>query len=1025
MAFLRSQFLLSPQSVKAVLGDAAVFECRPPRGSPEPRVSWWKDGVEIPRTRNSNDRIRYLSNGNLEIVDIKKQDNGHYVCQADNAADTKKTHPAILEVLEKPRITVAPENTTTSEGDLVQFKCRAVGNPSPMIFWSRRNSASSRPLPSRAQIVNADTLVINPIAEEDAGTYVCQARNEAGTDTKEALLRVNSKPSFRVTPSPTTVAAQGRTVVVECQARGYPLPAVYWQLPDHASGIQLLLGQSHDNGRIFVADDGSLHIRNLKPSDSGRFTCLAISNLGRAEASTLLEVRQHDSRPAPKIVDSPPRDQLVLPKTHVTLRCRAEGDPQPAIRWNRDGRPLINMRSIELNDRFSISNDGTTLDILEIQPADSGEYSCRAISETGESTATANVRVDSVKGLDWETANFDPRGAPGAPSRPAVLDSGDTVVSLTWTRSPYEGRAPVFSYVVEKLNLDGGIANWEVVDLSVTNDRFTVPNLEPSSSYQFRIRARNSFGFSLPSEPSDPVRTLQLGSVTQGLPTQKPVTFLTVEHVPKHPVFRMLETEVISGTSVRLNWRSLNDYDLVNKFEIKIASLSRGKETVKLVSRSELSLHWYLLNDLTPFSNYRVEITPIFNELDEGRSQHVTFRTMEAPPSKPVQGLTGKRIENGTRIYLQWQEPEMDGQNGIIIGYRAQIFVGSSVFPFFTQIINSTTHAADFHNLRPDETYVVRVTPMNRAGEGPMTEMRINTEGVVSSNSYMAVLANHPAFLPTLLGSVFGIISVLLTVYTVCICRRRSSRYCSTKTSLLTVPVQRADGSRKGQTAFTYIQAPMSRGGVQQIGSATPRMMPRGSLRVNQISERSDSGNSMPLSPNGPDSGTRPLLVYNGPCSGSGNGSAASRTSSCRRPTLGSDSTSAGSGDNYIDNIRPPTGFISPDPRSFQSPKLQPRLGTAYASLRINQQNRNQEQICSVEMARSTIHQDQSLIPSPPNSDDGGTMMDFAQCDNPEYWDNAGTNSEHHLHRQQQQPLLSSNHNHNNLMYPLQNAAIL
>lgn len=47
LAVLRDDFRQNPADVIVAAGEPAVLECQPPRGHPEPTISWKKDGINI------------------------------------------------------------------------------------------------------------------------------------------------------------------------------------------------------------------------------------------------------------------------------------------------------------------------------------------------------------------------------------------------------------------------------------------------------------------------------------------------------------------------------------------------------------------------------------------------------------------------------------------------------------------------------------------------------------------------------------------------------------------------------------------------------------------------------------------------------------------------------------------------------------------------------------------------------------------------------------------------------------------
>lgn len=44
---LRDDFRQNPVDVMVAVGEPAVLECQPPRGHPEPTISWRKDGTNL------------------------------------------------------------------------------------------------------------------------------------------------------------------------------------------------------------------------------------------------------------------------------------------------------------------------------------------------------------------------------------------------------------------------------------------------------------------------------------------------------------------------------------------------------------------------------------------------------------------------------------------------------------------------------------------------------------------------------------------------------------------------------------------------------------------------------------------------------------------------------------------------------------------------------------------------------------------------------------------------------------------
>lgn len=74
---LRDDFRQNPVDVMVAAGEPAVMECQPPRGHPEPTISWKKDGVAIDDrderitvrgTKTRRTAFSHTNEGRLELL---------------------------------------------------------------------------------------------------------------------------------------------------------------------------------------------------------------------------------------------------------------------------------------------------------------------------------------------------------------------------------------------------------------------------------------------------------------------------------------------------------------------------------------------------------------------------------------------------------------------------------------------------------------------------------------------------------------------------------------------------------------------------------------------------------------------------------------------------------------------------------------------------------------------------------------------------------------------------------------------
>jgi len=93
-AGIRDEFREEPADTDVVVGETATLDCRAPRGEPEPRVRWLKDGGRL----RTSDRVMIDVQGALTVRDVRRDDAGSYVCVASNVAGERLSASAQLRI---------------------------------------------------------------------------------------------------------------------------------------------------------------------------------------------------------------------------------------------------------------------------------------------------------------------------------------------------------------------------------------------------------------------------------------------------------------------------------------------------------------------------------------------------------------------------------------------------------------------------------------------------------------------------------------------------------------------------------------------------------------------------------------------------------------------------------------------------------------------------------------------------------------------------------------------------------------
>uniref|UniRef100_A0A4W5KF53 Roundabout guidance receptor 1 n=1 Tax=Hucho hucho TaxID=62062 RepID=A0A4W5KF53_9TELE len=751
VAILRDDFRQNPADVIVAAGEPAVLECQPPRGHPEPTISWRKDGTNI----NDRDERITIRSGKLMITNARKSDAGKYICVGTNMVGERESEIAELTVLERPGFVKRPSSVMVLADESVEFHCEARGDPVPTVRWRKEDADLPK---GRYEILEDHTLSVRGVAPSDEGSYTCVVENMVGKAEASATLTVHVPPAFAMRPR-NQVVAVGRMVTFQCEATGNPQPAIFWQR-EGSNSLLFSYQPPQPFSRLSVSQTGSLTIADAQRSDAGYYSCQALNIAGSVITKALLEVTDMVSDRPPPVIRQGPANQTAPVDSTVVLGCIATGTPTPTVHWKKDGVVVTS------DDSRITQIDTGALQIRYTKLGDTGVYTCLASSPSGEASWRAYVEVQEFGVVVQPGRPTDPNLIPSAPSKPDVTDVSRTSVTLSWKPNPNAGATPT-SYVIEAFSHASG-SSWVTLADHVKTETFVLKNLKPGAVYLFLVRAANAYGLSDPSPITDAVRTQDTPPTSQGVDHRQ------IQRELGDVVVNLHNPTILSSSSVRVQWT---------------VSRSPYIQGYKVMYRASADLgqpggQWGVFEVRTPGEDgavvpqlkkgvtYEFKVRPFFDEFQGADSEVKVARTLEEAPSGAPRGVTVTKSDaNGTAILVAWQPPSEEEQNGMVQEYKIWCLGNESRY-HVNRTVDGSTFSVLIPSLAPGIRYSVEVAASNSAGPGVKSDVTFFQLGELDTLSQISDVVKQPAFIAGIGATCW----VVLMVFSVWLYRHRKKR---------------------------------------------------------------------------------------------------------------------------------------------------------------------------------------------------------------------------------------------------------
>merc|ERR1719471_1522096 len=583
------------------------------------------------------------------------------------------------------------------EGDDISLECQVGGDPRPSFTWTREDG---RVIKSAKE----SSLKMRRVLSSDEGVYQCRADNAVGSVTGSVSLIVHAEPVFIVRPSSQRVGLNG-IAKFDCVAQGNPPPSVFWT----KEGNQDLYFAGTSHGTFQVSPQGTLTIQGVRVEDEGFFVCSAFSVAGSIATKAYLEVTAMADEPPP-IIDIGPANQTLPVNTLAILPCEASGSPTPSVSWEKNGESIS---GVQFDPRIIINATGS-LRIENLETEDTGLYTCKASSESGETSCSAYITVEDPKNPNIIFHRTpDPSTFPRPPTQVRVVDRETTSVTLSWRKAYYDGASSLIGYTIEYYCSDLQ-TGWVVAAIRINSETYTVTNLKPDTSYIFVVRAENSHGMSVPSPVSSHVKTLKSHHLDNHVNVEDARDALLTK------LIEIVELEAISSTSVRLTWKYTADTRFTEGFYIRYRDKSGGSEKFNIVTvlKSE-NTNSVVIPNLRKFTEYEFFLMPFYKMLEGQPSNSMNIQTLEDVPSAPPDNVNVEML-NTSSASISLSPPPPQHRNGQLLGYNIQVKTNSSVI-HSNLVLNATTTHITLVNLTLYQTYVIRTAAFTKLGHGPFS----------------------------------------------------------------------------------------------------------------------------------------------------------------------------------------------------------------------------------------------------------------------------------------------------------------
>uniref|UniRef100_A0AAG5CS19 Ig-like domain-containing protein n=1 Tax=Anopheles atroparvus TaxID=41427 RepID=A0AAG5CS19_ANOAO len=495
-------------------GHELFLSCQVSGGRPPPRVTWWRDGVEISNTSHPSAVEGTSAIVNQLFIPTVTRDYFGSKLQC-RAAGSKLVAPVSKEVaiqvhLKPLRVKIVSPNELLTAGRPIPMRCEAWGSyPAAKVVWL----LDGEPLRSADITVHTDgndsnltssILTLRVSAGNDGAELTCRASNawfSGGVIEDKRIISVAYEPVVSVhlaneDPSRVITRSEGENVTLKCRADARPPVTSF-------SWYKNNMRMSGENGE-------TLYLTQLERESSGSYACAASNTEGETRSSSLMLKIQFAPRCKPG-TEQTSVGSLNMHSLHV--KCEVEADPPDGVRFSWTYNNTRNVSPV-LNSRISSHGLVSTMTHLPQSDSELVTLACWAINNVGRQTVPCLIHIlpakipDTPRNCELHNDTVPEvvcqAGSDGGLMQSFLLEvvggSAPLAYNLDYTRGP----PTEIDNEISTMNDQATLA--PLFRIQEQLPQFKLHSLEPGRDYQLLVYAVNAKGKSDPPFVIDKVR---------------------------------------------------------------------------------------------------------------------------------------------------------------------------------------------------------------------------------------------------------------------------------------------------------------------------------------------------------------------------------------------------------------------------------------------------------------------------------------------------------------------------------------